>query len=474
MCKIGGMNNHMWRCNRALISNFSTVSPLMGLRKDHKKNISDSKILGPKLRPLCLANQALNAPLNNLMAKICRSLANEKQLRARTEVISSEELMYNISVTNRKIENRVIRSLLFRERVKRQNPRIQDLFSSVALSMDISALYLSISIDLAYETVIQTVRDSMLPWEEVDMTTLERFLVMTVTDSDIKKYKVRDCVPKPKPHTMLNSWVKPSKKAREDNGNCQLYHKIKETSEKKARVMIALAVATTVVTMKNHYHTFLGLINRQSDGIAIGSDLSDEIARNVMSEWDMKFLKSLKSLGIILDLYSRYVDDQLDFNIESNTIEYSAENLARDSDHPAVRTTKILQNIANRLMIVLNLDIWVECNIVRHGFYKKPISNNFTILKRSAISKSTKCNTTFMEAYRRIINCDELTSWSEIVKHLSIFSNTMRISGYSKHKRYHSIKGAIARYCEIKHEIKVGICESLYRNGDMIRQAKER
>ena len=135
--------------------------------------------------------------LNNLMAKIFRDLANEKQVRARTEVISSEELMYNISVTNRKIDNRVMKSLPARERVNRHNPRIQDLCSTVALSMDVIALYPSISTDLAYETVIKTVIDSKLPWEEVDMTTLERFLVLTVTNSDLTKYKVRDCLPRP-------------------------------------------------------------------------------------------------------------------------------------------------------------------------------------------------------------------------------------------------------------------------------------
>ena len=129
-------------------------------------------------------------------------------------------------------------------------------------------------------------RESKLPWEEIDMTTLERFLALSITDSDLKKYKVRECVPKPKPRTTLNSWIQPSKKAREDNRNCQFYPRVSEASDREARVMIALAVATTVVTtMRNYYYTFGGLIYKQSDGSAIGSDLSREIACNVMSEW---------------------------------------------------------------------------------------------------------------------------------------------------------------------------------------------
>ena len=47
--------------------------------------------------------------------------------------------------------------------------------------------------------------------------------------------------------------------------------------------MLALAVATTVkTTIMNHFYTFRGTIHRQVDGSAIGSDLSGEIARNVM------------------------------------------------------------------------------------------------------------------------------------------------------------------------------------------------
>ena len=77
--------------------------------------------------------------------------------------------------------------------------------------------------------------------------------------------------------------------------------------------LIAPAVGSNVeICIGNHYYTFGGKIYRQKDGMAIGSDLSREIARNVMSVWDNKFLALLKTNGIVIDLYSRYVDDQLE------------------------------------------------------------------------------------------------------------------------------------------------------------------
>ena len=124
--------------------------------------------------------------------------------------------------------------------------------------------------------------------------------------------------------------------------------------------MIALAVANTVTTtMQNHYYTFGGFIHRQKDGSAIGSDLSGELARNVMTVWDMKFLAMLKANGIIIDMYSRYVDDQLevcppimpgwDFCVKDKKMKYS-EDLARtDIEEPAIRTARILQKMANTI-----------------------------------------------------------------------------------------------------------------------------
>ena len=54
--RIGENHNHIWRVNRALISNYLSIPPLMGLRKDHKGDIDDNPEKGLKLRPLCLAN----------------------------------------------------------------------------------------------------------------------------------------------------------------------------------------------------------------------------------------------------------------------------------------------------------------------------------------------------------------------------------------------------------------------------------
>ena len=53
----------------------------------------------------------------------------------------------------------------------------------------------------------------------------------------------------------------------------------------------------------------MGNIHRQTEGGAIGSDLTGEEARLYMLLWDNKLVGKCKDLGILMDLYKRYVDD---------------------------------------------------------------------------------------------------------------------------------------------------------------------
>ena len=81
---------------------------------------------------------------------------------------------------------------------------------------------------------------------------------------------------------------------------------------------------------------------------------------------------------------------------------YCPERAIADTEEPAIKTAKILQKIANYIkkciqltyhtpesndseqMPVLDLEVLVGGNTVRHGFYKKDISNEFTIMSKSA------------------------------------------------------------------------------------------
>ena len=175
----GSDKGHQWRINRALVNNYTTIPPLMGLRKDHKPDLDGDPSKGPKLRPLCPANISPNSALGNLMSNIVRGLADERQEKLKTEVISTEEMKYHINITNSKINQRIINThpATLRPRREKNIPPIQDLSSTVVLSMDVSALYPSISQELCVRTLTKAIKESKIPWNNVDKDRLSRYTI---------------------------------------------------------------------------------------------------------------------------------------------------------------------------------------------------------------------------------------------------------------------------------------------------------
>ena len=88
-------------------------------------------------------------------------------------------------------------------------------------------------------------------------------------------------------------------------------------------------------------------------------EITGEVSRNIMSQWDFEYHQLLKTLKIIVDLYKRYVDDTIqvvppinpgwDYCLESKIMVFDPEKAKSDTDQPAVRTAKVLQEIANSL-----------------------------------------------------------------------------------------------------------------------------
>ena len=90
---------------------------------------------------------------------------------------------------------------------------------------------------------------------------------------------------------------------------------------------------------------------------------------------------------------------------------------------------------------MLDLKVNIRNNKISHRFYKKSCAHKLTILERSAVPMSIKRNTIFQESMRRIKNHSLDNDWSTIADELSVFSNTLRLSGYNKLFRYNVLKG---------------------------------
>ena len=105
---------------------------------------------------------------------------------------------------------------------------------------------------------------------------------------------------------------------------------------------------------------------------------------------------------------------------------------------------------------MLDLKVWCRDHRVLHTFYKKPVSSMYTILKRSAVSDSVKRSTVFQESIRRISHISTELPWQETIRHLSDYSQCMKISGYSVEERFNAIKGSVLRMEEMRKKVSDG------------------
>ena len=104
----------------------------------------------------------------------------------------------------------------------------------------------------------------------------------------------------------------------------------------------ALGIAMKT-TLKNHIFVFNGEVRKQSKGGAIGVKAAGDIAGLFMIWWDREFKERVRTEGLQMKLYTRYVDDE---TIVCKAVEENTEN---KEEEPDKRTMKKLQEIANSI-----------------------------------------------------------------------------------------------------------------------------
>ena len=188
-----------------------------------------------------------------------------------------------------------------------------------------------------------------------------------------------------------------------------------------------------------------------------------------MTILDDKFLRKLRQLGIQVQMYFRYVDDTV---IGLKGIHYGwyycttrkkmifdqsrTQTLSEDQ-----HTFQQLQAVANSLdkdiqmtidtpssngegrLPVLDLELWIEQDQIKHTFYQKPMSSPYQIHFRSALARKSKRETLLQEGIRRLRNMGPDVSDLEKQTVMSKYMNSLRISGYDKNYRYILLKGIL-------------------------------
>ena len=172
-------------------------------------------------------------------------------------------------------------------------------------------------------------------------------------------------------------------------------------------------------------------------------------------------------------LYDRYVDDtkqgaekiKKGTRFEDGALTWSKQREEEDKDTPDdILTFTVLQQIANTIsptlrvtfetpsqypngkLPLLDTQIWVENNLVRHEYYEKPMTSKYVIMASSAHPDRMKRAVLVEEGMRRMRNCSPDAPWKTITPHLEKFAWKMMVSGYPQSYRGTIIRLAVEKF----------------------------
>lgn len=166
--------------------------------------------------------------------------------------------------------------------------------------------------------------------------------------------------------------------------------------------MIGLLTAdATKLCISKNFYTEGGQIRLQDKGGFISSDLTGECARIYMIQWDNTLVQKCMKLGLLFDMYSRYVDDMVivmraigkgwKYDVRESKLVFDSNLEKFDNLSGTKRSARLIAQIADsingniQVMIdtsmrnsegrlpVLNLKVWIQDNNVVHSFYKKNV-----------------------------------------------------------------------------------------------------
>ena len=210
----------------------------------------------------------------------------------------------------------------------------------------------------------------------------------------------------------------------------------REPTEVERRKMLGLMVEFAIkMCMEHHFYMHNERVKRQGGGAGIGLRLSEALGRAFGLDWDDKLLTKLEKLDWKPKMLKRYVDDLntvvigvkpgTRYNATEDKLEVVEDQIEGDLEKEEDEITmKVFGGIANsvdpnieveidfpskyddKMMPILDMKMAInDEEEVKYMFHRKPQSNKFTMMARSALPQRIKRSTLSKEALRRLLCC---------------------------------------------------------------------
>ena len=427
------------RLRNAVIAQGIKLPPFYGTRKDHKDVPPEFEERGPKVRPVCGAEDCITKRLSYILCLIGSQLLEGEYTHCDSTVNLLEEI----------------------ERVNRSDQVNQ---STIIGSLDVDALYPSLNIDRCARVFRNKLFESKLKFPGLSWKSIALYLHYRVSEQDLVEEGIQEYCPQRRTNRghPPEFWANGVKRDDHERFGPWVFSST-PPDEITVRRMFCIAIENMIkVTMSLHDFQFEGTIYRQNTGGSIGLDLTGVLSDVYMCYWDKELKKKCLDEMIRILLYKRYKDD---VNIGLDTTDSPElhdkndeavmkhlKKLADSMDENLTVSTDYCSNNDDRKTPILDLKVWVAQTTtgewkILHSHYTKEVSSRQVMHSHSSHGERMKKNVMINEIDRIMRNSSPHLTWNEtIIPSVEYYVRRMLYSGYSKLFIYDCLSIALKKY----------------------------
>lgn len=471
---VGAAFGHEARVGHASTATNVPAPPLYGLRKTHKP------VSIPPVRPVCGANSAPNSRLGHFLSRIVNNYADCAENN--TECRSSEEMRAAFSGFNKLNK--------------------QTKLKCEIISMDVKALYPSMSWEEIVKSVKWLILNTDMNVESVDWFEVGKYLAVMMTPEEVTAEGLTHVIPKRRGVRLRRITVNYLRRKR----NAENWLPARRPGVRQKRKMLSLAVSYGVhTTLSCHTYKVADDMYQQMAGGSIGLELTGAVARPFMLRWDQLYKESVRKAGMNMLMYERYIDDSNQvtevpapgskYDVDKKKVVID-ESLIDNSEEDDERTARVLTQIANnilpgivmendvpsrntdRKMAILDMKVWIEKEEgnVMFQHFEKPTASKNIMHAHSAQSITCRNSVHTQEIVRRLLNSSPFLDWKTCVAPvLTEYMLRMKQSGYPEKYRVDTLTRALRIYDKMVEDDRNGT-RPIYRPKDwnIIARKKEK
>ena len=350
---------------------------------------------------------------------------------------------------------------------------------SQILSMDVKALYPSMSWEEIVKSVKWMILNSDMSVENVNWVEFGKYLAVMMTHEEIIEEGLKNVIPKRRGVRLRKITVNFLR----HKINADIWLPARRPGVRQKTKMLALAVGYGVYTaMSSHTYKVADDLYQQLAGGSIGLELTGAVARPFMLRWDYLYKISVRKAGMNLKMYERYVDDSnqvaivpppgAKYDVTSRKVIID-DNLIDVVECEDERTARVMTDIANSVMPgivmefdipsrnadqkmpILDMEVWIEKEEgnIMFQHYEKPTVSKSIMHVNSAQSVSCRNSVHTQEILRRLLNSSPALDWkTRVAPVLSCYMSRMMLSGYPEKYRVDTLTRAFRIYDRMVEE----------------------